>query len=241
MTDRTKITLGDVTVVGEDQGDVLTVGAGGIVVASGVAGGSGTDSDAIHVNVDDEIIGISEKTVPVDADLVIIEDSEASYAKKKLQLANLPGGGGDLPWESSMVRVYLSSDQTGIVTSTDTDIIFDTEAFDLGNEFNTSTGVFTCAADGYYEIYARIRWDATMNWYQTQIHINEGAGYNIYAMGEDIVGGFGTACDITPECTVIADLDAGDTIKVVGWHNKGTDAFANSGIENTTLIIKKII
>jgi len=92
MTDRTKITLGDITVVGEDQGDVLTVGSGGIVVASGVSGGSGTDENAIHDNVASEISAITEKTAPVDNDLFIIEDSEASNAKKRLKVSNLPGG-----------------------------------------------------------------------------------------------------------------------------------------------------
>ena len=36
----------------------------------------------------------TEKASPVNADIVLIEDSAASYAKKKVQLVNLPGGGG---------------------------------------------------------------------------------------------------------------------------------------------------
>jgi hypothetical protein len=53
-----------------------------------------TDADAIHDNVANEISAITEKTVPADADLVIIEDSAASYVKKKVQISNLPGGTG---------------------------------------------------------------------------------------------------------------------------------------------------
>jgi hypothetical protein len=45
--------------------------------------------NAIHDNVDGEISAISEKATPVDADLVIIEDSEASNAKKGVQLQDL--------------------------------------------------------------------------------------------------------------------------------------------------------
>ena len=41
-----------------------------------------------------QINSLTEKATPVDADLVVIEDSAASYAKKKAQLSNLPGGGG---------------------------------------------------------------------------------------------------------------------------------------------------
>ena len=50
------------------------------------------DADAMHDNVDGEIHAITEKTTPVDADELVIEDSEASHAKKRLQIANLPGG-----------------------------------------------------------------------------------------------------------------------------------------------------
>lgn len=55
---------------------------------------SGSDEDAIHDNVANEISAIAEKTVPVGGDLLIIEDSAAGYVKKKVQITNLPGGGG---------------------------------------------------------------------------------------------------------------------------------------------------
>jgi len=57
-----------------------------------------TDPSAIHNNVAGEINAITEKTTPVGADIIAIEDSEASFAKKKLTLTNLmtlaPAGGG---------------------------------------------------------------------------------------------------------------------------------------------------
>ncbi|KPK01861.1 MAG: hypothetical protein AMK71_04115, partial [Nitrospira bacterium SG8_35_4] len=52
----------------------------------------GADSDAIHDNVDGEINAIANKASPVGADILVIEDSEASYAKKKVSITNLPGG-----------------------------------------------------------------------------------------------------------------------------------------------------
>ena len=51
---------------------------------------SSTDSDAIHDNVSAEISAITEKSTPVSADLLIIEDSASSNAKKKVQIGNLP-------------------------------------------------------------------------------------------------------------------------------------------------------
>lgn len=56
--------------------------------------GSGTDEDAIHDNVANEIALITEKTTPASADILIIEDSAAANSKKKVQIGNLPTGGG---------------------------------------------------------------------------------------------------------------------------------------------------
>jgi len=51
-----------------------------------------TDADAIHDNVGSEISAIVEKVTPVGADVIIIEDSAATFAKKKVQITNLPAG-----------------------------------------------------------------------------------------------------------------------------------------------------
>ena len=50
----------------------------------------GADSTAIHDNQSGEINAIASKATPIGADLVVIEDSEASYAKKKATLSTLP-------------------------------------------------------------------------------------------------------------------------------------------------------
>jgi len=55
---------------------------------------TGADADAIHDNVSGEIAAITEKTTPVSADLIIIEDSAATNAKKRVQIGNLPSSGG---------------------------------------------------------------------------------------------------------------------------------------------------
>lgn len=56
---------------------------------SGISGsaGGGADANAIHVNVANEISGIAEKTSIVAADLIIIEDSEDGFNKKKVTAA----------------------------------------------------------------------------------------------------------------------------------------------------------
>lgn len=51
------------------------------------------DPHSIHDDVSEEISNLTEKASPVNADLVLIEDSEDLHSKKKAQLGNLPGGG----------------------------------------------------------------------------------------------------------------------------------------------------
>lgn len=49
------------------------------------------DPDAIHDNVSGEINAVTGKATPVGADLLLIEDSAASFAKKKIAISALPG------------------------------------------------------------------------------------------------------------------------------------------------------
>lgn len=68
---------------------------------------SGADADAIHDNAAGEIAAVTEKASPVSADLLLIEDSADSNAKKRVQIGNLPGGGGGLTEAQVRVRVSM--------------------------------------------------------------------------------------------------------------------------------------
>lgn len=53
-------------------------------------GGGGADPNAVHVNVDGEINGIAlQKNVPVAEDMVLLEDSAATFGKKKVSVGSL--------------------------------------------------------------------------------------------------------------------------------------------------------
>jgi hypothetical protein len=72
------------------------VGTGASQVAAGDHNHSGTYLESETLSTSSaEISALTEKESPVSADLLIIEDSEASNAKKKVQIGNLPGGSSD--------------------------------------------------------------------------------------------------------------------------------------------------
>ena len=51
-----------------------------------------TDPDAVHTTEAGEINAVTAKGSPVDADLLLIEDSENAYDKRKILISNLPTG-----------------------------------------------------------------------------------------------------------------------------------------------------
>lgn len=53
---------------------------------------TGSDAAAIHDDTAGEIAAVTEKVSPVSGDLLLIEDSAAANAKKRVQIGNLPGG-----------------------------------------------------------------------------------------------------------------------------------------------------
>jgi hypothetical protein len=69
----------------------------GLAVWKSTTSTSATDTDAIHKGVAAEISGLTEKTTPVGADVIVIEDSANSFNKKKVQISNLPAGSAAPP------------------------------------------------------------------------------------------------------------------------------------------------
>jgi len=89
-------TINHFTTLKFTNGAVTDNGDGSVTVVI-----SETDANAIHKSIASEIYTISEKGTPVSADVFIIEDSEDSYNKKRVQIGNLPDNGGNayLPFE----------------------------------------------------------------------------------------------------------------------------------------------
>jgi len=95
--------------------------------------GSSTDTDAIHKSVAAEISTITEKTTPVSADLLIIEDSAAANAKKRVQIGNLPSSGISATTHKTLLQLIHFIDEgpaegfTTGATKTTTGTVFPTQ------------------------------------------------------------------------------------------------------------------
>jgi hypothetical protein len=87
-----------------------------------------SEATAIHDNVAGEIAAVTEKTSPHADDLLLIEDSEDTNAKKSVKISNLPtGGGGSVGDMLDVQFIRKSSDETLDTSSTlqdDDELVF---------------------------------------------------------------------------------------------------------------------
>lgn len=97
----------DYTNANHDHSDASS---GGTLAAAAVP--DGADATAIHDNVASEISAIGEKVAPVGADMLVIEDSEDTNAKKMLQMSNLPAGA---PADNSITNAKLADINQNII------------------------------------------------------------------------------------------------------------------------------
>ena len=102
-----------------------------------------TDADAIHDNIANEISAVAEKTVPIDNDLILIEDSAAAGVKKKVKMSNLPVGSAAVSGPvSSTDNAIPRFDGTGGKTIQDSGVVIDDNGnvAGSGSQINAQTG-----------------------------------------------------------------------------------------------------
>ena len=103
------------------------------------------------------ITGQTAETSIATDDLILISDTSASGALKKMTRANFVSGVGGT--NTPAFQAYASA-QSGISDNTATKVDFDTELFDTDSCYDTSNKRFTPDVAGKYYIYAVINFDA---------------------------------------------------------------------------------
>jgi hypothetical protein len=153
--------------------DEAASGALRVVTIGNLPGASGTDTNAVHVNTGTEFVGITEKTTPVSADLLIIEDSAASNAKKRLQIGNLPSSGSDVTTKGDLQG--YSTVPARIPVGTDGQLLESRASESLGVQWvDAPTGTVPSGTADQ----DRLLWDDTASAWKA---ISEGNVFNVMA------------------------------------------------------------
>ena len=96
------------------------------------------DTTAIHKATSAEISALAEKTTPASVDVVVIEDSAASYAKKKVQVGNLGPPASAIVEATGTITTTSASDV--VATSMTTTPVAATYLVIFGGSITNGTG-----------------------------------------------------------------------------------------------------
>lgn len=195
---------------------------------------AGADSTAIHDNVASEISAITEKTSPVSADMLVIEDSEAANVKKMLKLANLPAGSAFTL--TSYVYAYMTAAMSNLSTNTTHALNLTATITDKNSDFDTTNKYFVAPSDGYYMF--------TCHALYTGVDQVTGIKFNLTTSNKDFQNYEGTNMwDIDGNywvrtMSMIAWMDASDTAYLTFYQQGGAaQTDINNGSESTNFIV----
>lgn len=135
----------------------------------------GTDVGAIHVDVAGEIAGIAEKLTPVDADLLVVEDSADSNAKARVQIGNLPDAGAGFT-DGSVVFA-----DGGALTEDNDGIFFD----DTLNHLGVGTASPGAELDVLVTVDASAIWRSSGHSRRVTITTNDGGTSAVLQISQD--------------------------------------------------------
>jgi len=196
--------------------DALKLGAAGIAGAAGLSATSGS-ADASTGSAGQ--IGDVNNRPDVFADTV-----DAN------QLSGVSTGG-----DRQGCRVSLSSDQS-ISAGGRTKIQFDSEVYDSGNNFSTSSHAWTCPQDGLYAVNLQVRFDGGSNGDARQIEIGTASSGFVTGEGAEKRKKNSFAGD-SLTATTINKYSSGDTIAGYATNQLRNDTI-ESGVGNNDSFIE---
>ena len=173
------------------------------------------------------ISGQTAETSIATDDLILLSDTSASGALKKMTRANFVSG---LGLAECSFRAYQNSAQV-INNATSSQINLDTEDWDTDNAFASNT--FTCPSDkaGKYIVVGAVRADpswASTDQFNVMIYRN-GASNTGSMTSNSLRAGIGNSV-VTAQ---IINMAAGDTLKLYMYHNEGGGEGLQTGQEST--------
>lgn len=124
--------------------------------------------------------------------------------------------GGGLSWDNAFTRIRaVRTTSTTIAFGNTSDLTYDSEDFDVNNDFNHSTGVFTPPAPGYYVILASALWDGNGNTGTRAIQLYKNGSTITDQNCEDGSGVMSSSMH-----TIIYS-DGSDNYRLRAWQNSG--------------------
>ena len=192
----------------------------GVTAGTGLSGGGSSGAVSLALDVS-ELTALG--ATADNSDYVVIEDVTDNSTKKVL-VSNLPSsGGGSL---TCGFQAYMSSNQS-VTTSTAT-VQFNSEQFDIGSDFNTSTYTFTAPSTGKY-LFNVLLWFNTIQsavFYYDLTLVTSNRTYSLVSLD---AGGFdANVAYYTMQGHLLVDMDASDTASV--------SILQGGGVSGTTTI-----
>ena len=138
----------------------------------------------------------------------------------------------------SVVSAYRGTSFQAIPTTTATTVIYNTESYDSGNEYNTATGEFTAAATGYYFVTAGVNFvgNATGIRYIAIQEYESAAWENRFREYSDATGGANFGLHVSGLIAVAA----GNKVRVQVYQSSGGDLNLTYAVGDATITIHRV-
>jgi len=163
------------------------------------------------------ITGQTAETTIADDDLILLSDTSASAALKKMTRANFVSGVGGV--NTPIFRAYKSGNQS-ISSSTAVKVTWGGETFDTDNAFASDKFTVPSGKGGKYVIYAQVRKQTTSeNLTLIYIYVN-GSSKGYFRRT--------TKSENSNQITQILDLSAGDYVEIYVYDDGGSAGILSS-------------